>query len=399
MRLGRRPSVQVEGQISPSLAARLGYVAVFGAVGASIPYLSVYYGSLGLGLDAVGLLSSLAACIGLVGSPLWGVVADRLAGSRLVMPGAAILGAAAATALALVRGPIPVVAAVAVMSLAMAGLIPILDARALETVRGDRDRYSQLRVWGSASFIVVVWLTGALVERAGIASMFAIYVPALQAIAVVTVPLRGEAAIAPPLPRLTGIGLVLRQPPLARFLVAALIVWSASTAINWFFSLHLLAIGAPGEVVGAAWALGALVEIPIMWAYPAIASRVGTERLLVAGAVALALRAATISFVDDPLLVTLTMALHGIGFALMLVGGVTYVARHAPPAAAATAQGILSATVFGLALVIGPGLGGLAAGAWGLPTMFVLATLIGSVAVVAMVLAMSRRRVPVEAVS
>src|SRR5918999_1127396 len=355
MRLGRRPSVQVEGQISPSLAARLGYVAVFGAVGASIPYLSVYYGSLGLGLDAVGLLSSLAACIGLVGSPLWGVIADRLAGSRLVMPGAAILGAAAATALALVRGPIPVVAAVAVMSLAMAGLIPILDARALETVRGDRDRYSQLRVWGSASFIVVVWLTGALVERAGIASMFAIYVPA----------------------------------PLARFLVAALIVWSASTAINWFFSLHLLAIGAPGEVVGAAWALGALVEIPIMWAYPALASRVGTERLLVAGAVALALRAATISFVDDPLLVTLTMALHGIGFALMLVGGVTYVARHAPPATAATAQGILSATVFGLALVIGPGLGGLAAGAWGLPTMFVLATLIGSVALVAMVLALS----------
>ena len=365
MSLGRQPGVRVEGQISPTLAARLAYVAVFGAVGASIPYLSVYYGSLGLGLDAVGLLSSLAACIGLVGSPLWGVVADRLAGSRLVMPGAAILGAAAATALALVRGPIPVVAAVAVMSLAMAGLIPILDARALETVRGDRDRYSQLRVWGSASFIVVVWLTGALVERAGIASMFAIYVPALLASAVVTVPLRGEAAIAPPLPRLTGIGLVLRQPPLA----------------------------------GAAWALGALVEIPIMWAYPALASRMGTERLLVAGAVALALRAATISFVDDPLLVTLTMALHGIGFALMLVGGVTYVARHAPPATAATAQGILSATVFGLALVIGPGLGGLAAGAWGLPTMFVLATLIGSAAVVAMALAVSRRRVPVEAVS
>jgi MFS family permease len=54
--------------------------------------------------------------------------------------------------------------------------------------------------------------------------------------------------------------------------------------------------------------------------------------------------------------------------------------------------------VYSLAVVIGPGLGGLAAGAWGLPTMFVLAALIGSLAVVAMALALSRRRVPVEAV-
>lgn len=281
--------------------------------------------------------------MGLVGSPLCGTLADRLAGSRLILPGAALLAAAAAVALALVRGPIPVVVAVIVLSLAMAGIIPILDARALETVRGDRDRYGHLRVWGSASFIVVVWLTGALIERAGIANMFAVYVPALLASAVVSLALRGEAAIAPPLPRLTGIGLVLRQPPLARFLVAALLAWSASMAINWFFSVHLLAIGAPGEVVGAAWALGTLVEIPIMWAYPALVARVGTERLLVLGAAALAVRGATISLVDDPILVTLTMALHGVGFALLLVGGVTYVSRHAPPATAATAQGILSA--------------------------------------------------------
>lgn len=33
MGLGRRPSVQVEGQISPTLAARLAYVAVATVVG------------------------------------------------------------------------------------------------------------------------------------------------------------------------------------------------------------------------------------------------------------------------------------------------------------------------------------------------------------------------------
>ena len=79
------------------------------------------------------------------------------------------------------------------------------------------------------------------------------------------------------LPRLTGIGVVLRHPPLARFLLAILLVWSASMGINWYFSIHLLELGAPGELVGAAWAIGALVEVPIMWAYPWLAARIGAR--------------------------------------------------------------------------------------------------------------------------
>jgi len=75
------------------------------------------------------------------------------------------------------------------------------------------------------------------------------------------------------------------------------------------------------------------------------------------------------------------MAVHGLGYGLVLVGGVTYVARHAPPATAATAQGILSATIFSLALMIGPGVGSLTAGVAGVPAMFVLALTASLVAV------------------
>jgi MFS family permease len=67
------------------------------------------------------------------------------------------------------------------------------------------------------------------------------------------------------------------------------------------------------------------------------------------------------------------MAVHGVGFALVLVGGVTYVARHAPPATAATAQGVLTATVFSVALIIGPGVGSWTASAAGVPAMFAVA--------------------------
>ncbi len=237
-----------------------------------------------------------------------------------------------------------------------------------------------MRAWGSAAFIVVVAFTGALVERAGITSMFAVYIPALLVLAVVSLPLRGDAG-APRLPRLSSIGVVLRHPPLARFLPAVLLVWSASMAINWYFSIHLIELGAPGELVGSAWAIGAAVEIPIMAAYPWLAKRVGAERLLVIGAAVFALRAVALSLVDDPFLAAATMALHGVAFALVLVGGVTFVSRHAPAATAATAQGILSATVFSIAMIIGPGIGSWVADQFGVPALFTLAWTTSTVAI------------------
>ena len=359
-------------RISPRAAARLSYVAAFGAVGAWLPYLGVFFQDRGLDLGLIGLMTALGAAAGLVSAPLWGALADRFAGSPLVIPVAALITAAGATALAFSEGVGAMAAALVLSSVAFAGIAPTLDARALETVSDDRNRYGGLRAWGSGAFIVVVAFTGALVERAGITSMFIVYVAALLVLAVVSLPLRGDAG-APRLPRLDAIGVVLRHPPLRRFLPAILLVWSASMAINWYFSIHLIELGAPGELVGTAWAIGALVEIPIMGAYPVLARRVGSERLLVIGAAVFALRALVLSLVSDPFLAAGTMALHGAAFALVLVGGVTYVSRHAPAATAATSQGILGATVFSIAMIIGPGIGSWVAQNLGVPALFTLA--------------------------
>ena len=365
---------------SPRIAARLSYVALFGAVGASFPYLSVYYQERGLDLPTIGLLTALGAAAALVAAPLWGAVADRYAGSAFVIPAAALVAAAGSGGLAIATDLGPMVAFLALMSVAFAGLGPTLDARALETVGSDRNRYGRLRVWGSASFIVVVAATGALIERAGATSLFALYIAMMVVLAAVALPLRGDPS-APRLPHLNAIGVVLRHPPVTRFLPAVLLVWTASWVINWYFSIHLLELGAPGELVGSSWAIGALVEIPIMAAYPWLGRRVGSERLLVIGAGCFALRALALLVVSDPLLAAATMVLHGAAFALVLVGGVTFVSRHAPEATAATAQGILSAAVFSVAMMIGPSVGSRIAEAFGTGSLFATALALSLLAI------------------
>jgi MFS family permease len=368
--------------ISQSIRARAAFATLYAAVGAMFPYLPVYYQSLGLRLDLIGLLGALSAAAALIGAPLWGATADRFGTSRLVMPAAAAGAAVAALLVAMVVGPLPLALAVSGLALMMSGVAPILDARALETVAEDRNRYGRLRVWGSGSFIVSVLLVGWLIERTEIRAMFIVLVASLAATALVGLGLRSRNLVSP-LPHLTGLASVLRGTVLRRFLVAVLLVWSSSMAINAFFSIHLVDIGASESLVGVAWAIGALVEIPLMLAYPWLGARIGLERLVLIGAAMFLLRAVAVILLRDPVAVTLTMAIHGVGFALLLVGGVAYVSRHAPQGAAATAQGVLGATAFGLASILGPGLGGWLGRLFGLPGMHVVAGIGSGLAVLA----------------
>lgn len=234
-----------------------------------------------------------------------------------------------------------------------------------------------MRVWGSGSYIVGVLVTGWVTEQTGAGGMFLVLVPALAATAVVGIGVRSRPA-ATALSRLTAITSVVLNRRLVLFLAAVLVTWTSSTTINAFFSIHLVDLGAPQSLVGVAWAIGAAVEIPLMLGFGGLVRLAGINRLLLAGAALFALRAAAIVATRDPVIVTLSMVLHGGGFALFLVGGVMYVARHAPPGAAATAQGVLTAIVFGLAQIVGPGIGGFLAGALGLRVAFLLAG-VGSV--------------------
>jgi PPP family 3-phenylpropionic acid transporter len=354
------------------------FAAVGTAVGALFAYLPLYFRSLGLGLEQIGIIGALAAAAVLVGAPAWGALADHFAGSRWPLPASAFTAAVSAVWLAL-AGASGVIVPVLVLYFCYSGVIPLLDARALELVKEDRHRYGRLRALSSAGFIVSVVFTGWLTDRLGIEAMFLACVPAFLATAIVTASLPGSPR-ARESQRMASVSTVLRDRHLVSFFAVTLLAWASTMAIIAFFSIRLDSLGASGSIVGSAWALGALFEIPFMWWFPALARRFGAERLLVAGSLLLALRALAVGLIDDPNLMVLSMVLAGSGFSLMLVAGVTYVSREAPANAAATAQGIYSATWSALAVIVGSGLGGLLAQSIGIPGMAFVAAVTSLVA-------------------
>jgi PPP family 3-phenylpropionic acid transporter len=334
-----------------------------------------HYRALGLDLDMIGFLAALSAATQLVAAPAWGAIADVFGRSRLTLPAAAVIAAGGALGLALAREPATVTAAVFVLSLGLAGIGPVLDARTMELLGTDRARYGRVRAWGSVSFVVSAALCGPLLAVGGTGTLFLVYVPclALTALIALSVPRRAarrHAGIR------VGASRLIRQPRMGRFLVGALAVWAALAAVNGFYSIQIVALGGDTSLVGLAWVAGALVEIPVMWSFPRLSARFGTGRLLVAGSLIFAVRNILAAFATNGAALVAISPLEGAAFGLFFVGGVGFVAARAPAGLAGTAQGIFSATT-GLATILGTGAAGVIATAVTIPGLFIIAGAIG----------------------
>jgi MFS transporter, PPP family, 3-phenylpropionic acid transporter len=370
--------------------------AFFGSIGAFFPYIAVYYASIDLSVESIGFLIALQAAVSLAAAPLWGALVDQLGTVRGSLLIGALGTALGATLLALAPlGPV-IVVGVVVLALAGSGIIPMLDSRTVDILGADRDRYGRARAWGSAAFIVVAIAVGALIDRVGARGLFLVYVPGMILTGLAGwALLSGESRAGRRVLRVTRaevVGLV-RRRGLAIFLAGSILLWTSVAAFNTFFSIHLLALGAPAEVVGVAWALGALVEVPLMLTFHRIVARVGPERLIVIGVVATALRAAGFALAPNVPLTLAVSPLGGAGYAFFYVGTVTFVSRNAPARLQATAQGIFSGTAFSVGTILGSTIGGQLAGLLGLRGLFGVCAVGAALAAVVVATGLSRSHV------
>lgn len=359
----------------------LAYLVYFGAIGAAYPYLPVFYRDLGLTFAEIGLLTAIQAAIQLALGPIWGGLMDRFPRVGLTLPLAAAVASAGGFILFLATDFASSLAGSMLLFGGLAGIGPTLDARTLETLGPEgRERYGQVRAFGSLAFVVVALLVGVLLEARGSRALFWVYLPCLIGTVLVTATIHRRGTTRS-VSLLRGAGQILQAPGILLFFGGFTVVWTALTAVNAFYSIQVVALGGNPGLVGITWAFGAIIEVPLMYAFPRLGARFGVERLMVFGAVVFTLRAALASVVTEPVALVLIAPLEGAGFACAFVGGVTVLAARLPASLGGTAQGLFSASA-GLATIFGSVLGGTIAGAVGIHGMFAASAAIGFVGVV-----------------
>jgi len=347
-------------------------------VAAYAPYLQLYYGSVGITVAGVGALSAFSSLIALVSAPIWGAISDRNPESRFLIPLASMIAAFGGLSVGTVGGSPLIVPSVACFSMGLAGTGPMMDVLVLHMTSADRSRYASVRVFGSLGFIVATPLIGFAIHQV-YRDLFEVFIPFVLLAGFSSLVLPGRSRSVRSTGMMRAPGAVLRHRPITLFLVTALVGWIAIACKNPFLSIYLQSLGASSDQVGYVWSCQALLEVPVMVFFPQLARRFGAERLIVAGMAILVVRqTANAVFLSPTILIGFSL-LQGVGYGLLLVGGISFVSQQAPKGTAATAQGILNATTFSLASIIGAGVGGQVAG---ILSLFAISAGLGALSVV-----------------
>jgi PPP family 3-phenylpropionic acid transporter len=155
---------------------------------------------------------------------------------------------------------------------------------------------------------------------------------------------------------------MLRNPAFLAIAAAASLIQASHAVFYGFSALDWRAAGLDGAAIGALWALGVVAEIALF----AISGRlrIAATTLLMVGAAGAVVRWSAMALEPAPALLPALQCLHGLSFGATHLGALGFIARAAPAALGATAQGYL-AVAQGLVMAVAMGVSGLLYARWG----------------------------------
>ena len=326
--------------IGLGFAARLSalYAALFVLSGVQMPFFPVWLKAKGLDAATIGLVLAVPMVVRVAAIPFATRAADRRDALRATIVTACAFSVAGFTLLGFADSAPAIFAAYALVSLAFTPIMPLTDAYALKGLAARGRAYGPVRLWGSASFILGTFAAGFAADAFAPRHLIWLIVGAavLMAVAALTLaPLAGGAAPAEQAPprRLLGDRTFLAVVAAASLIQASHAVYYGFSALAW------RAQGLDGAAIAALWALGVIAEIVLFAVQARLPPFFTPLRLLTIGALGGALRWTAMAFDPPAAALPALQILHAATFGASHLGALIFIARHAPPGQAATAQG------------------------------------------------------------
>ena len=334
-----------------------GYAWSFGAVGAMIPFATLYYRNLGFSGLQVGALAALPALAVAISGPVWGAVADARSIHRLVLRVAMVAAAVLALAVTQVSSFLPILLLMGLLAFFQAPVPAILDGYAVTFSERLGRSYGSLRVWGTLGYTAVALIVGRLMgDRVSRLFLVAYAVClVLGLLSVLGLPSLGERSGRS---LFGGLRVLLRNRPLVVLLLSSYLMSSGAAIMYGFLGIHLEELGGTANLIGIAVALAAASELPVVAFGGWFLSLLGASRLIALAIVVYAARFVAYALIPNPEWTLPVQALHGLSYGAFLVASVTLAHRLAGREHAATAQSLLAATSFGFGTITGSLLGG-----------------------------------------
>jgi len=317
------------------------YGAMFGLLGAYLPFFPVWLKAVGIEASWIGIITAVPAVTRFTVLPLVTGLAERRQSLRSAIIITAFATAVGLTVVGTQHQAVLVFVAFAATCCLWTPMTPLTDAYALRGVSHYGLNYGPLRLWGSAAFVVGALACGLLVDviaperliwviatLAGLSALASLGLRTIDGLKKVDVRQRGRSAL-------------FRDPGFLSIILASALIQGSHAAYYIFASIAWKQSGLGGLTIAALWSLGVLAEIVLFALSPRFARPYAV--LVVIGALSAVARW-LITAQEPPVAVLSAVQLaHGLSFGLTQVGTMSLMVHHVPGHVMARGQGYLAA--------------------------------------------------------
>lgn len=334
------------------------YFFYFAVLGGFMPYWTLYLErELAFSAADIGQLMAVVMATRIIAPNFWGYVADHT-GKRLplVRMGAFML-MLFWCGIFFVRDFWPVALVLLGYSFFQNAILAQFEALTMAHLGAQRERYGQIRLWGSLGFIATVAGLGMLFEIIALKWLPAILAMCalLSWLASLSVPdiatkKRSEAK--------DSLWRILRRPVVIGFLGASFLLELSHAPYYTFYSIYLEGHGYSRTLIGWFWALGVAAEVIAFTQMHRILPALGERKLMLLSLALGALRWFVIGHaIASPWLLGLMQLLHAATFATFHSTVISLVYRHFGEGHQGQGQALYS-MLWGLGVALGSWLAG-----------------------------------------
>ena len=267
--------------------ARAYYFAYMGGWGFILPFINLFYVSLGLNGKQIGTISATSSLVGLVLAPILVSEVKKRPHAERYLQWALALGALCYMFIGQQTSFWPILVIVFFQALVMAGLVPLSDSMAVSVAESAGAGYGSVRVWSSVGWIISVLSAGWLIERMGFTSGFggvAMGFVTASTLVFFVQPRHFANKQHQGQTQKTNLRetlqVVRHDPLLLAFAIALVFIGFMNNGVLQFENVYLSELGASKSLISVAGILSALVELPFMIWADKIVRRVSAPRLL-----------------------------------------------------------------------------------------------------------------------
>ncbi|GAB3483650.1 major facilitator superfamily domain-containing protein 6 [Marinomonas epiphytica] len=319
-----------------------------------MPYISVYYKSIGLTASEIGRLMSTFTLSGILIPYVWGWLTSKLGVPKRLLQVATIGCFLSVLPFNWYTDFTSLLIITCAMALFYSALLPMTDALAVRSIRHTDVPYTRIRVGGSMGYVFAVALAGFLIGEFGPK----VVIPAMctsMLLAVITIFFVREQAFEKSAEKESvSFITLLKAPESLLFFGLAFLAFMSHAPFNVFFAVHLENNGYLGQHIGLIMALGVIIEILLFLFFGNLIYRFHVVHLVILCFICGIVRWLLVGWFADVLwILLLTQMLHSITFALFHMVSIEQIRRLFPERFASQGQAMYSAFAIGL----GGGLG------------------------------------------